>query len=114
MTAGQSQGEFLLYQTEDAQTRIQVRLADDGLWLTQHQLAELFQSSSQNITQHRVPADVAQAKVEAAYALYQQQLKALPSRVEQDFEGAIAKPVKQIEKSRKPARLPKKDKGKEV
>jgi hypothetical protein len=47
-----SQGEFLLYQTEDAQTRVQVRFQDDGIWLTQQQLAELYQSSPQNITQH--------------------------------------------------------------
>lgn len=52
MTAEQPQGEFLLYQTEDAQTRIQVRFAENGLWLTQQQLADLYQSSSQNITQH--------------------------------------------------------------
>lgn len=45
-------GEFLLYQTEDAQTRVQVRLQDGGLWLTQAQLAELYQCSPQNITQH--------------------------------------------------------------
>lgn len=255
MTVGQAQGEFLLYQAEDAQTRIQVRFADEGLWLTQQQLAELFQSSSQNITQHikaiysegelreeatckpylhvlqegarqvsrsikhynldmimavgyrvrsrrgmpfrrwateqlksylikgfvldderfksgrddayfeellarngivnayievaelqtqvrremamhdwatrlddflrmterdvlphagRISAEVAQIKAEAAYLAYEQQQKILPSRVEQDFEEAIAQPVKQIEKSRKPARLPKQVKGKAV
>ena len=46
------QGEFLLYQTEDVQTQIQVRLQDGGLWLTQQQLADLYQSTPQNITQH--------------------------------------------------------------
>lgn len=46
------QGEFLLYQTEDAQTHVQVRFQDSGIWLTQAQLAELYQCSSQNITQH--------------------------------------------------------------
>ena len=45
-------GEFLLYQTEDAQTLIQVRFHEGGLWLTQQQLADLFQSTPQNITQH--------------------------------------------------------------
>lgn len=45
-------GEFLLYQTEDTQTRVQVRLQDGGLWLTQAQLAELYQCSPQNMTQH--------------------------------------------------------------
>ena len=47
-----SRGEFLLYQTEDAQTLIQVRFHEGGLWLTQQQLADLFQSTPQNITQH--------------------------------------------------------------
>jgi len=61
----------------------------------------------------KVSAEVAQAKAEAAYALFQQQQKTLPSRVERDFEAAIAQPVKQIEKGRKPARLPSK-KGKDV
>jgi len=46
------QGEFLLYQTEDTQTRVQVRFQDNGIWLTQAQLAELYQCSPQNITQH--------------------------------------------------------------
>ena len=46
------QGEFLLYQTEDAQAHIQVRFQAGGLWLTQQQLAELYQSTPQNITQH--------------------------------------------------------------
>lgn len=46
------QGEFLLYQTEDTQTRVQVRFEAGDMWLTQQQLADLYQSSSQNITQH--------------------------------------------------------------
>ncbi len=47
-----SQGEFILYQAEDDHTRIQVRFSEKTLWLTQQQLADLFQSTSQNITQH--------------------------------------------------------------
>ena len=47
-----NQSEFLLYQTEDAQTRIEVRFQAGGLWVTQQQLADLFQSTPQNITQH--------------------------------------------------------------
>ncbi len=45
-------GEFLLYQAEDGQARLQVRLASQTLWLTQQQLADLYQSTPQNITQH--------------------------------------------------------------
>jgi hypothetical protein len=47
-----SQGEFLLYQTEDAQTRIQLRLQDETVWLTQKQLAELYQVSIPTINGH--------------------------------------------------------------
>lgn len=45
-------GEFLLYQTEDGRTRIECRLADEPLWLTQAQIATLFQTTPQNITLH--------------------------------------------------------------
>jgi hypothetical protein len=46
------QSELILYQTEDGRTRIQCRLQDDTLWLTQAQIAELFQTTPQNVTQH--------------------------------------------------------------
>ena len=45
-------GEFLLYQTEDGSSRIQCRLEGETIWLTQAQLAELFQTTPQNITLH--------------------------------------------------------------
>ena len=44
--------ELLLYQSEDGQTRIEVRLVGEMLWLTQSQMAELFQTTPQNITIH--------------------------------------------------------------
>lgn len=47
-----SGGELLLYQTEDGRTRIQCRFEDGTLWLTQAQIAELFQTTPQNITLH--------------------------------------------------------------
>ena len=48
----QSNGEFLLYQTEDAQTRIRVQLVDETVWLTQKQMAELFQKDVRTISEH--------------------------------------------------------------
>ena len=45
-------GEILLYQTEDGRTRIECRFADETLWLTQALMAELFQTTPQNITLH--------------------------------------------------------------
>lgn len=47
-----SGSEFILYQTEDGRTRIQCRFEQDTLWLTQAQMAELFQTTPQNITLH--------------------------------------------------------------
>jgi hypothetical protein len=45
-------GEFLLYETDDGRTRVECRFAEDTLWLSQAMMAELFQTSSQNITLH--------------------------------------------------------------
>ena len=45
-------GEFLFYQTEDGQTRIQCRLADDTIWLTQALIAELFQVTVPTVNEH--------------------------------------------------------------
>ena len=45
-------GEFLLYQTEDGQNRVECRFADENLWMSQSGMAELFQSSKQNIAKH--------------------------------------------------------------
>jgi hypothetical protein len=44
--------ELILYQTEDGRTRIQCRFEGETLWLTQAQMAELFQTTPQNITVH--------------------------------------------------------------
>ena len=44
--------DLILYQTEDGKTRIQCRFEDESLWLTQAQIADLFQTTPQNITQH--------------------------------------------------------------
>jgi len=45
-------GEILLYQTEDGQTRIDCRFEEGTIWLTQAQIAELFQTTPQNVTLH--------------------------------------------------------------
>ncbi len=45
-------GEFLLYETEDGRTRVECRFAEESLWLSQAMMAELFQTSPQNITLH--------------------------------------------------------------
>ncbi len=48
----ENNSEIILYQTEDGQTRIDVRLEDETVWLTQAAMAELFQATPQNITLH--------------------------------------------------------------
>lgn len=48
----QPSGDFLLYRTEDGRSRVECRLDDETLWLSQAQMAELFDTSPQNITLH--------------------------------------------------------------
>ena len=45
------QGEIILYQPDET-VRLEVRLEDDTVWLTQAQMAELFQTTRNNITLH--------------------------------------------------------------
>lgn len=44
--------EILLYQTEDGQTKVEVRLENETVWLTQALMVELFQTTKQNISLH--------------------------------------------------------------
>ena len=43
---------ILIYQDENEITKILVRFADEDLWLTQNQLAEIYDTTQQNISQH--------------------------------------------------------------
>src|SRR5260370_10655913 len=47
-----SGGEFLLYQTEDGRTRLEVRVQQETVWLSLNQLAELFQRDKSVISRH--------------------------------------------------------------
>ena len=47
-----SKGQFLIYEAEDGRIKLDVRLEDETVWLTQQLMAELFQSSKQNISHH--------------------------------------------------------------
>ena len=46
------ESQLLLYQTEDGKTRLEVRLENETVWLTQNQMAELFQTSIPNVSMH--------------------------------------------------------------
>ena len=45
-------GDIIIYQSEDGQTHIEVRVEQETVWLTQQQMAELFQSSRTNVVEH--------------------------------------------------------------
>lgn len=45
-------GEILLYQTDDGRTRLECRFQDDTIWLSQAMMAELYQTSKQNVSLH--------------------------------------------------------------
>lgn len=45
-------GEMLIYQSEDGRVRLETRLENETLWMTQIQMAELFQTTQQNISLH--------------------------------------------------------------
>ena len=44
--------QFIIYQSEDGHTKLDVRFVDETVWLTQASMAELFQTSSDNIGLH--------------------------------------------------------------
>ena len=46
------QDQIVIYQTEDGQTQIDVRLENETVWLTQAQMAQLFKSSRTNVLEH--------------------------------------------------------------
>ncbi|WP_299983606.1 virulence RhuM family protein [Desulfobacula sp.] len=47
-----SKGQFLVYKAEDGTVKIDVKLSDETVWLTQQLMAELFQTTKQNISLH--------------------------------------------------------------
>jgi len=47
-----NQSQIIIYKTEDGQTKIDVRFDGETVWLTQNLMAELFQTTKQNIGQH--------------------------------------------------------------
>ena len=52
MRAMENKSEILFYTAENGKTKIQVRLEDETVWLTQKQIAELFDKSRVTITEH--------------------------------------------------------------
>ena len=90
-----------------AQARRPMTMRD---WATR--LDDFLRMTERDVLSHagKVAAEVAQTKAEAEFETFRQRELAAPSGAEQDFEAAIARPVKQIEKTRKPPKLPAKKK----
>ncbi len=109
------QSSLILYQTEDGQTRVQVRLEDETVWLTQKLMAELFQTSVPNVSMHirnvfaegELPAGsvvkefLTTAADDKSYATQHYNLDVI------HFIEAIQQ-VKQLKKSRRTRKKPKK------
>ena len=64
-------GELLLFQTEDGQTRIDVRLVGENVWLSAGQIADLFQRDKSTISRHiQSVFDEGELKPDSVVALY--------------------------------------------
>lgn len=48
----ENKGEVLIYQSEDGLTNVEVTVRDETVWLSQQQMAELFQTSRTNVVEH--------------------------------------------------------------
>jgi len=48
----EEQGQIIIYQSEDGNTHIDVKIEDETVWLTQNQLVELYQTSKSNVSEH--------------------------------------------------------------
>jgi hypothetical protein len=51
-TAAKPLGQFLVYQSEDGRVKLEVRLENETVWLTQQHMADLFQTTKQNVSLH--------------------------------------------------------------
>jgi len=47
-----TENNIILYQDEDGVTQVSVRFSGENLWLTQNQIAEIYDTTQQNISQH--------------------------------------------------------------
>ena len=52
MAGSLNQGEILIYQTEKGDTKVDVFLADETVWMTRNNIAALYSTTPQNISRH--------------------------------------------------------------
>jgi len=120
--------DLLLYQTEDGRTRIQVRMENETVWLTQKLMADLFQKDVRTINEHirniyeegelspeatirkfrivqkhagKISHEAAIEKARSEYEKFRKQMLDASSPVERHFLEAVRE-VKEMEKG-KPA-----------
>ena len=66
----ENKSQLIIYQTEDGKTKLEVRLEHESIWLTQSAMAELFQTTPQNITLHlKEIYNTGELSLEATWAL---------------------------------------------
>ena len=67
----ENKGQIILYQSEDGQTKLEVQLQDDTVWLSLDQMAELFQRNKSTISRHiRNIFEEGELKAEATVAKF--------------------------------------------
>ena len=59
----ENKSQIIIYQTEKGETRLEVRLQNETVWLTQKLMAELFQTTVANINIHPTLAPVFPSKM---------------------------------------------------
>lgn len=52
MTSEAAEGELVVYESPDGEAQVDVRLAGETVWLTQRQMSELFETSTDNVGLH--------------------------------------------------------------
>lgn len=79
--------DFLLYQTEDGNTRIEVRLRDETVWLSLNQMSELFQVNKSGISRHlKNVYETGELRSEGTVAKFATVQQEGPRRVQRDVE----------------------------
>ena len=95
-------GEIVIYQMDDSQTRIDVRMVDETVWLSLDQMAELFQRDKSTISRHlsnvfnegelareRVVADFATTAGASGHLSLTQHLPAIMWRFKYTYRGYV-------------------------
>ncbi len=92
--------DVILYTTEDGKTQIDLQLKDGTVWLSQQQIADLFQTSKQNISKH-IKAIFEDQDLDERATVNQQltvQIAISLDQVEKDYLNTISSLEKQTKK----------------